>query len=174
MGRHVRELIGRLNPATGEMREYKLAPDARPHSIINDQAGNIWYTGNGNGTVGRLDPRTGEIKVYPMPDPAARDPHTPIFDRKGTLWFTLQGANMVGRLVPATGEIKLIDDADAERAAVRHHREFAGRAVGLLQRLEQARQHRSDDTGRPRVRDTDARLAHPAARRASRRHDLLR
>ena len=101
-------LIGRLNPATGEMREYKLAPDARPHSIINDQAGNIWYTGNGNGTVGRLDPRTGEIKVYPMPDPAARDPHTPIFDRKGTLWFTLQGANMVGRLVPATGEIKLI------------------------------------------------------------------
>jgi virginiamycin B lyase len=101
-------LIGRLNPATGEMREYKLAPDARPHSIINDQAGNIWYTGNGNGTVGRLDPRTGEIKVYPMPDPAARDPHTPIFDRKGTLWFTLQGANMVGRLVPSTGEIKLI------------------------------------------------------------------
>jgi virginiamycin B lyase len=101
-------LIGRLNPATGEMREYKLAPDARPHSIINDAAGNIWYTGNGNGTVGRLDPRTGEIKVYPMPDEAARDPHTPIFDRKGTLWFTLQGANMVARLVPATGEIKLV------------------------------------------------------------------
>ena len=101
-------VIGRLNPATGEMREYKLAPDARPHSIINDQTGNIWFTGNGNGTVGRLDPRTGEIKVYPMPDPAARDPHTPIFDRKGTLWFTLQGSNMVGRLVPSTGEIKLI------------------------------------------------------------------
>ena len=101
-------VIGRLNPSTGEMREYKLAPDARPHSIINDQTGNIWFTGNGNGTVGRLDPRSGEIKVYPMPDPAARDPHTPIFDRKGTLWFTLQGSNMVGRLMPSTGEIKLI------------------------------------------------------------------
>jgi virginiamycin B lyase len=101
-------LIGRLNPATSEMREYRLAPDARPHSIINDQAGNIWYTGNGNGTVGRLDPRTGEIRVYPMPDAAARDPHTPIFDQKGTLWFTLQGAGMVGRLVPSTGVITLV------------------------------------------------------------------
>ena len=30
-------VVGRLNPATGEMREYKLAPDARPHSIINDR-----------------------------------------------------------------------------------------------------------------------------------------
>ena len=101
-------LVGRLNPATGEMREFKVAPDARPHSIINDAAGNIWYTGNGNGTVGRLDPRTGDIKVYPMPDPAARDPHTPVFDRSGTLWFTLQGANMVGRLTPSTGAIELM------------------------------------------------------------------
>jgi virginiamycin B lyase len=101
-------LVGRLDPRTGEMREYRLAPDARPHSIINDRAGNIWFTGNGNSTVGRLDPRTGEVRVYPMPDPAARDPHTPVFDAQGTLWFTLQGANMVGRLVPATGAITLI------------------------------------------------------------------
>jgi virginiamycin B lyase len=102
------DLVGRLNPATGEMREFKLSEGARPHSIAADAAGNIWYTGNGNGTVGRLDPRTGEIKVYPMPDPAARDPHTLIFDRNGTLWFTLQGSNMVGRLAPSTGEIKLV------------------------------------------------------------------
>jgi virginiamycin B lyase len=101
-------LIGQLNPATGEMKEFKLDPQARPHGIAADASGNIWYTGNGNGTVGRLDPRTGDIKVYPMPDPAARDPHTPIFDQGGTLWFTLQGSNMVGRLVPATGEITLL------------------------------------------------------------------
>ena len=101
-------LVGRLNPATGEMREYRLAPDARPHSIIADASGAIWFTGNGNGTVGRLDPATGDIKVYPMPDPAARDPHTPMFDKQGRLWFTLQNSNMVGRLTPSTGEIKLI------------------------------------------------------------------
>jgi virginiamycin B lyase len=101
-------LVGRLNPATGEMREFKLPEGSSPHSIAADAAGAIWYTGNGNGTVGRLDPATGDVKVYRMPDPAARDPHTLIFDRSGTLWFTLQGSNMVGRLVPSTGEIRLI------------------------------------------------------------------
>ncbi len=100
-------LIGRLDPATGEMQEYLLDPTATPHSIINDVAGNIWYTGNGNGTVGMLDVETGEITVYPMPDPAARDPHTPIFTQNGDLWFTLQNSHMLGRLVPDTGDIRL-------------------------------------------------------------------
>ena len=101
-------LIGRLNPKTGEMKEFELPPEVRPHSIIADRAGHIWYMGNGNGTVGKLDPATGGIKVFKMPDPAARDPHTPIFDKKGRLWFSLQGSNMVGRLTPETGDIKLI------------------------------------------------------------------
>jgi virginiamycin B lyase len=101
-------VVGRLNPDTGEMKEYKLPAGARPHSVIDDRSGNIWYMGNANATIGRLNPSTGEITVYPMPDPAARDPHTPIFDRSGTLWFTLQQSNMVGRLTPATGEIKLV------------------------------------------------------------------
>jgi virginiamycin B lyase len=101
-------LIGRLNPATGEMREFKLDPKAQPHSIIDDRDGNIWYTGNGNGTVGKLEPTTGRITAYPMPDPNARDPHTPIFNRAGDLWFTLQNSNMLGHLVPASGEIKLV------------------------------------------------------------------
>ena len=101
-------LIGRLDPATGEMQEYRLDPTARPHSIVDDSEGNIWYTGNGNGTVGKLDPSSGEITVYPMPDPNARDPHTPIFNRDGHLWFTLQNSHMLGRLIPATGDIKLM------------------------------------------------------------------
>lgn len=100
-------LIGRLNPATGEMKEYRLATGAKPHSIINDRDGNIWYTGNGNGTIGMLDPKTEKITVYPMPDPDAKDPHTPIFSRNGDLWFTLQRSNMVGQLDPDSGKIKL-------------------------------------------------------------------
>lgn len=101
-------LVGRINPATGEMKEYPLPPKAMPHSVTLDQAGNVWYTGNKNGTVGRLDPNTGKITEYKMPDPKARDPHTAIFDRNGTLWFTLQHSNMIGRLDPATGAIKLV------------------------------------------------------------------
>jgi virginiamycin B lyase len=100
-------LVGRIDPQTGEVSEYTLPEGAKPHSVTPDQEGNIWYTGNSNGTIGKLDPRTGTITEYKMPDPAARDPHTAVFDNKGTLWFTLQQSNMVGRLIPATGEIKL-------------------------------------------------------------------
>jgi virginiamycin B lyase len=101
-------VVGRLNPQTGEMREWKLETEAHPHSIVMGPDGNVWYTGNGNGTIGKLRPDSGEITVYRMPDPAARDPHTPAFDRNGTLWFTLQGSNMVGRMNIQTGDVKFV------------------------------------------------------------------
>jgi virginiamycin B lyase len=101
-------LIGRLDPRTGVMKEWKLDPEARPHSITPDAQGNIWYTGNANGTMGRLNPATGEIKVFKMPDPDARDPHTAVFHPNGTLYFTLQQSGMLGGLNPATGEIALV------------------------------------------------------------------
>lgn len=100
-------VVGRIDPKTGEVREYTLPDKALPHSVTPDREGNIWYTGNGNGTVGKLDPKTGMITEYKMPDPAAKDPHTAEFDAKGRLFFTLQVSNMIGRLIPSTGEIKL-------------------------------------------------------------------
>jgi virginiamycin B lyase len=100
-------LVGRINPKTGETTEYTLPENAKPHTVTPDREGNIWYTGNSNATIGKLDPRTGMITEYKMPDPAAKDPHTAVFDKKGNLWFTMQVSNMIGRLVPATGEIKL-------------------------------------------------------------------
>jgi virginiamycin B lyase len=101
-------LIGRINPTTGEMKEYPLPPNAMPHTVEIDANGTPWYTGNKNATIGKLDPATGKITEYKMPDPAAKDPHTMIFDKKGIIWFTLQNSNMVGRLDPATGAIKLV------------------------------------------------------------------
>jgi virginiamycin B lyase len=57
-------LVGRIDPKTGEVWEYTLPEKALPHSITPDRDGNIWYTGNGNGTVGKLDPKTGKITEY--------------------------------------------------------------------------------------------------------------
>jgi virginiamycin B lyase len=102
-------LIGRLNPATGEMKEYRLPANAKPHTITLDAQGTPWYSGNMNGTIGKVDPATGKVTEYKMPDPKAKDPHTIVFDQKGILWFTLQNSNMIGRLDPATGDIKLVD-----------------------------------------------------------------
>ncbi len=101
-------LIGRINPATGEMKEYILPEKSMPHSVTLDQLGNVWYTGNKNATIGKFDPKTEKITVFKMPDPNAEDPHSAIFDKKGILWFTFQHSNMVGRLDPATGDIKLV------------------------------------------------------------------
>ena len=96
-------LVGRLDPATGEMEEFRLPVTARPHSIVPDADGNIWYTGNSNGTIGKLDPATGEITQYTT---QAGDPHSAAFHPNGKLYFTAQQSNMLGMLDPATGELK--------------------------------------------------------------------
>lgn len=95
-------LAGRLDPETGEMKEYRLPETARPHSIVPDGDGNIWYTGNSNSTIGKLHPTTGEVVEYQT---EARDPHSAVFHPNGKLYFTAQGAAMLGRLDPATGDV---------------------------------------------------------------------
>jgi virginiamycin B lyase len=101
--------LGRLDPKTGEMKEYPLPGDknAGPHGLIADRDGNIWYTANFAGYIGKLDPKTGKVTEYKMPGEKADDPHTAVFDAQGTLWFTVQGGNMVGRLDPQTGKVEL-------------------------------------------------------------------
>ena len=101
-------LVGRIDPATGEMTEYPLPDNAMPHTVVLDAAGDVWYTGNKNGTVGKLDPDSGQITEFKMPDPAAKDPHTAVFDADGIMWFTLQQSNMLGRLDPVSGEVELV------------------------------------------------------------------
>jgi virginiamycin B lyase len=102
-------LVGMLDPASGEMKEYRLDPTARPHSITEGPDGDVWYSGNSNSTIGRIDRQTGEITVYPLNNPKARDPHTMAFAEDGTLWFTVQNSNMLGRLEPDTGDVWLTD-----------------------------------------------------------------
>jgi virginiamycin B lyase len=100
--------IGRLDPRSGEMREWLLPANALPHSVNVDAQGRVWYMGNGNGTIGLFDPASGRATEYRMPNPAARDPHTAEFDRQGIMWFTLQQSNMIGRFDPSTGNIRLV------------------------------------------------------------------
>ena len=103
------DIVGRIDPKTGDMREYRLPVGAKPHSVTPDADGNMWYLGNRNATIGKLDPSSGEIVEYPMPIPEARDPHTGEFDAAGLFWFTLQHSNRVGRLDPTTGKIELVE-----------------------------------------------------------------
>jgi virginiamycin B lyase len=101
--------IGRVDPKTGEFKEYPLkVENSGPHGLVADREGNIWFTGNFAHYIGRLDPRTGAVTEYKMPDPKAEDPHSLAFDPQGMLWFTVQAGKFVGRLDPKTGKIDLL------------------------------------------------------------------
>lgn len=101
--------IGRLNPKTGEFKEYPLSDEksVTPHGLVGDQNGNIWFAASSGGFIGKLEPNTGKLIISRMPDPKATDPESLAFDSKGILWFTVQNANMVGKLDPASGAITL-------------------------------------------------------------------
>jgi virginiamycin B lyase len=105
--------LGRLDPQTGQMREYPVNPKSAPHGLVEDKDGSIWFTGNFRGFIGRLDPRSGEIKEYQLPVARARDPHTIVIDHNGIVWFSVQVGNFVGRLDPATGHIQLAESPTA-------------------------------------------------------------
>ncbi len=101
--------IGRLDPETGEVKEYPTpTPNSGPHGIIVVPDGSVWYTGNTAGLIGRLDPKTGTITEYKTE--GARDPHTPLW-LNGTLWFTAQQSNKYGKLDPESGSVTLYDVA---------------------------------------------------------------
>ena len=99
-------LVGRLDPLTGDVREYPLPPSARPHSIVPDNEGFIWYLGNSNGTVGKLNPLTSDIREY---DTGLADPHTGVFHPNGYFYFTAQRAGAVARLDPVGGEVLTVN-----------------------------------------------------------------
>ena len=101
-------ILGRLDPKTGDMKEYTLPSGTYAHSVSLDKNQTPWFLGNKNGTVGYLDLKTEKFKVYKMPDKNARDPHTGVFDEAGIFWFTLQHSNMIGKLDPTTGDIQLV------------------------------------------------------------------
>ena len=99
--------LGRLDPRTGQIREFDLPANTQPHGLAEDAEGNIWYTGIQKGVIGKLDPKTSQVREYPITETGVRGPHTPILDKKnGVMFFTLQSGH-VGRITLATGEMMI-------------------------------------------------------------------
>jgi virginiamycin B lyase len=95
--------IARFDTRAKSFTEWDLPRNARPHGLLVDRAGQVWYTGNGNGTIGQLDPGTGRVTEYKTP--SGGDPHTLVIDEQGVIWFTVQGGQRVGRLDTRTGKM---------------------------------------------------------------------
>lgn len=95
--------IARFDPRTRSFVEWTLPQRARPHGLLVDAEGFVWYTGNGNGTIGRLDPASGSVDEFRAP--SGGDPHTLVIDARGTIWFTVQNGQRIGRLDRNSGKI---------------------------------------------------------------------
>jgi virginiamycin B lyase len=95
--------IARFDTATSTFTEWDLPEGARPHGLLVDRAGIVWYTGHGNGTIGRLDPATGRVTEHKAP--SGGDPHTLVIDEHGIIWFTVSSGNRIGRLDTRSGAI---------------------------------------------------------------------
>lgn len=88
--------IGRLDPKTGEIKEYDLpGPDASPYAIGIDRNHMVWYASHETDVLGRLDPNTGEVIEYPFPQ-SEISMREFFMDAQGHLWFGTSSNNKVG------------------------------------------------------------------------------
>jgi len=101
--------LGRLDPATGEVRHISLGAGSRPHGVIVGPDGWPWITDGGLNAIVAVDPHTEAVVAHPLP--AGRrnaNLNTAAFDGAGVLWFTGQNG-IYGRLDPATGDMAVFD-----------------------------------------------------------------
>jgi virginiamycin B lyase len=105
--RSVPNRIGRVDPRTGEFKDFMM-PDAKadPHGITVDADGHVWWAETIGFHLGRLDPKTGSMIRYPMDSTGKQKGrgHSPVVDAKQNVWFTVIGGDMLGRWDRATGK----------------------------------------------------------------------
>ena len=95
-------MIVRVNPRTGEVKEY--FPPNTPHirGVFVDSRDTVWFAAFGSHKIGKLDPKTGEIKMYQPPTERAA-PYSFVEDaRRGVLWFGDLNGNNLTRFDPRT------------------------------------------------------------------------
>ena len=174
--RAMANVLGRLDPKTGEIKEYHpTVPQSGPHGLVEDKDGNIWFTANSRATSASWIRRPASSPNTSCPTGRARSAHAASSIRRACSGSRVQSANMVGRLDPKTGEIKLVTFAHAAIESLRHGGRFQGRSV-LLSSSARPRSA-SIDPDTMAIKEYDAaesRLASAPHRHHQRRHHLVR
>ena len=82
--------LGKLDPRTGRITEYKLADQANAaessHALVFDKAGNIWFANGTEGSPTKFDPETGKFFRYPRPQDFPFSGDFITLDTKGNVW----------------------------------------------------------------------------------------
>jgi virginiamycin B lyase len=82
--------LGKLDPGTGRVTEYKLADEANAaessHALVFDKAGNIWFANGTEGSPTKFDPETGKFIRFPRPQDIPYSGDFITLDTKGNVW----------------------------------------------------------------------------------------
>ena len=104
--------IARLNPDTGEFREYKVPYPKRAaiHSAVPSPDGTVWATEASTAfRIAQFDPKTEKFTEYPDPrSKGDRGKHTNLVDSKGRVWST--GGYTITMFDPATKKYSYYGD----------------------------------------------------------------
>lgn len=131
---HEGNKIGRLDPSTGEIREYVIpTPGSGPADVAIAADGAVWFTELDADKVGRLDPASGTIREFAIPAARTGQKQGPAIlahGPDGAIWFTHMYGNRIGRIdskaltitafrlpaAPARARDQSRPDADDDRA----------------------------------------------------------
>ena len=98
--------LGRLDPRTGSVANYKMADDSNSavisHALVFDKGGSIWFANGTEGSPTKFDPESGKFSRYPRPQDLPFSGDFITMDPKGNIWSPHRaGAYM---LDPETGK----------------------------------------------------------------------
>ncbi|MGH9783989.1 MAG: virginiamycin B lyase family protein [Terriglobia bacterium] len=118
--RSIPNRVGRVNPRTGEIKDYVLPdPKADPHGITTTPDGHVWWAETAGFSLGRIDPRTGEMTRYAMDSSgqAKGRGNTPDADSKGNVYYTAIAGSLIGKWDVKTGKTKVWPTPTADAGA---------------------------------------------------------
>ncbi|HEV8658038.1 MAG TPA: lyase [Thermoanaerobaculia bacterium] len=97
-----------IDPATMQLREFKLPEGARPRRLALANDTTIYYSDFRRGYLGRLDTSTGAVKEWPSPGGADSHPYGIAITRDGIVWYSESGVkpNTLVRFDPKTGDFQ--------------------------------------------------------------------
>ena len=94
--------IGRLDPATGKIDEFKTPGVDVPRRMGADWDGNIWVGFHETGKLVKIDQKTGQMTSYEPPTPNSGTYLAVPDARRHVIWVTEQTADKIARFDPKT------------------------------------------------------------------------
>jgi len=97
-----RGAIGRLDPATGDIRSYPSPGGGGPYGIAVTPSNDVYFVSLSASYLGRVDKATGDVTVIEPPTPNSGTRRV-WSDSRGRLWISYWNAGMLARYDPADG-----------------------------------------------------------------------